>query len=401
MDHLVTRTLDAFRIEWQRGDDPNPFIRHRELFHAWHLARRRGLTDEAYVDLVRQLDAAIARVDGRGFRTTPFGTQAALGQRLGLEVRVKDETGNVSGSHKARHLMAILLYLHVVERRERPPLAIASCGNAALAAAVLARAVDRRLQVFVPTDAAPAVLERLHRLGAEVAVCPRQGGVTGDPCVHRFHEALAAGALPFCCQGTENGLTIEGGETLAYEMTAQLGTAELDHVVLQVGGGAMASAVIQGLRFLHRAGILSQLPRFHAVQTLGAWPLKRAWDRVQEQLRTLGELDVLERATKRRSEFMWPWEETPRSVASGILDDETYDWLAVVKGMLASGGAPVVVDEATLREANALARETTGINVCHTGSAGLAGVLRLRRDGVIGEGARVAVIFSGVERREA
>jgi threonine synthase len=159
--------------------------------------------------------------------------------------------------------------------------------------------------------------------------------------------------------------------------------------------------VIQGLRFLHRAGILSQLPRFHAVQTLGAWPLKRAWDRVQEQLRTLGELDVLERATKRRSEFMWPWEETPRSVASGILDDETYDWLAVVKGMLASGGAPVVVDEATLREANALARETTGINVCHTGSAGLAGVLRLRRDGVIGEGARVAVIFSGVERREA
>ena len=31
-------------------------------------------------------------------------------------VRVKDETGNVSGSHKARHLMGILIYLEVLER---------------------------------------------------------------------------------------------------------------------------------------------------------------------------------------------------------------------------------------------------------------------------------------------
>jgi len=31
---------------------------------------------------------------------------------------------------------------------------------------------------------------------------------------------------------------------------------------------------------------------------------------------------------------MWPWEETPRSVAHGILDDETYDWLAIVKGIM-------------------------------------------------------------------
>jgi len=42
-------------------------------------------------------------------------------------------------------------------------------------------------------------------------------------------------------------------------------------------------------------------------------------------------------------------------------DDETYDWLAVVKGLLASRGSALVVDEASLREANALACETTGI----------------------------------------
>jgi hypothetical protein len=36
--------------------------------------------------------------------------------------------------------------------------------------------------------------------------------------------------------------------------------------------------------------------------------------------------------------------------------------------------------------------------VCHTGSAGLAGLMQLRREGVIKPGERVAVIFSGVQR---
>ena len=401
-DHVVTRKLNSLRVELARGDDPNPFIRYRELLHSWHLARRRGLSDAAYVALVRELDVAVARVDGRAFRTTPFGRQNALSDRLGFGptggVWVKDETGNVSGSHKARHLMGILLYLQVVERGERPGLAIASCGNAALAAAVLARAANRPLQVFVPLDADAVVLDRLGTLGAQIESCPRQPDTPGDQGLHRFHEAVAGGALPFCCQGTENGLTIEGGETLGHELIAALGGTELDHVVVQVGGGALASSVIQSLRFAYRAGALSRLPRFHTVQTRGAWPLKRAWDRLLEQMKTMGELELLERATKHRSEFMGPWEEAPRSVARGILDDETYDWLAIVKGMLASNGLPVVVDEDTLREANAVARATTPIKVCHTGSAGLAGLLQLQRDGVVKPGDKAAVIFSGVER---
>ena len=66
--------------------------------------------------------------------------------------------------------------------------------------------------------------------------------------------------------------------------------------------------------------------------------------------------------------------------------------------MAATGGTTVVADEETLREANRLARETTGIVVSHTGSAGLAGLLQLRRDGVVAAGARVGVLFSGVIR---
>jgi threonine synthase len=146
------------------------------------------------------------------------------------------------------------------------------------------------------------------------------------------------------------------------------------------------------------------MPRIDTVQTAGAWPLKRAFDAVG----TRGEAEgALRFASHHRSAFMWPWEEEPRSVAHGILDDETYDWLAVVEGMRRTGGRPLVVDEETLERANALSRETTGIDVDHTGSAGLAGLLALRDAHEIGDDERIAVLFTGVvrtapmERRES
>jgi threonine synthase len=95
---------------------------------------------------------------------------------------------------------------------------------------------------------------------------------------------------------------------------------------------------------------------------------------------------------------MWPWEHEPHSIAHGILDDETYDWLAVVEAMLETGGTTVVVDEDTLAEANALARETTGIDVDPTGSSGLAGLLDLNAAGDVDPDERVAVLFTGVTR---
>jgi len=403
VDHVLEHRLAADAVLDARdaaaADGVNPFLRFRQGLYAWHAARSRGISDAAFVGLVQRLDDGIAAVDGRGFRDTPYLRAAALGAQLGLELWVKDETGNVAGSHKARHLMGILLHLAVAEPAGRAPLAIASCGNAALAAAVLARAAGRALQVFVPAEAEPAVLERLHALGAGVQRCARQADERGDPCLHRFHAALAAGALPFCCQGHENGLTIDGGQTLMLEMLAGAAPPP-QHLVLQVGGGALASACVQaGARAL-AAGWIGQMPHVHLVQTQGVAPLQRAWRRVQERARQqTGGLDAaLRHAAAHRSAYMWPWQPVRPSVAAGILDDETYDWHAALRGVAATHGSTVLVDEATLVQAQRLAQQHTGIAVSATGSAGLAGVLQLQRDGVIAAGARVAVLFSGMQR---
>ncbi len=375
-------------------DDPDPFVAYAPFMLWWELAAAHGMPESDRLELVRDLDRAVAAIDGHGFRVTPFGRSAALSAALGFTDRggvwVKDETGNVSGSHKARHLMSTMLHLLVVERLGiaprpgRPRLAIASCGNAALGAAVVARAAQWPLQVFVPPQADPWVVGRLRALDAEVVFCPRRpGDPPGDPCVHRFRSAVDGGDLPFSVQGPENTYALDGGRTVGWELHDGAATG-IDRVFVQVGGGALATGVAQGLEEV-AAGW-----RLHAVQAAGCAPLARAWDR----MRALG-LGP-QAAAARWDDCMWAWEREPTSVATGILDDETYDWLGVVEGMARTGGWPVVVDEHQLLEANRLVREVAGIDADHTGSAALAGLLALRPR--IGDDERVAVLVTGARR---
>jgi threonine synthase len=440
VDHVLRRELVVAQAREEDGwrdifldPEPNPFVRYRRLFHSCGIAMDRGMSETELVGMLRALDDAIESVAGTGFRETPFVAYDALNRAIGRtsgRVLVKDETGNVSGSHKARHLTGIMIWLEMARRtgltgddvRQRP-LAIASCGNAALAAAVVAKAAGWPIDVFVPPDAHPGVTAQLDRLGASMTVCTRELGVAGDPCIHGFHADLMRGALPFSVQGNENGLTLEGGLTLGYEIASALlrEKAGLDRIFIQVGGGALASSCAQALRECVGLGILARMPKVHAVQTSGGYPLRRAWELIVRQaLEGVAPLEpesdeqlaerlamrgmkearrkALRHAATHRSEFMWPWESTPQSAAHGILDDETYDWVGVVEAMLETGGYPVVASERKIREANEIGKRTTGIPVDHTGTAGLAGLLHLVSRGVIGDDESVAVLFTGRER---
>jgi threonine synthase len=379
----------------------NPFLGFRRYL-AWDMfAAASGFDDAAREALVVELDGHVAAVAGTGFVTTPFARADALSDHLGFTVDggvwVKDETHNVAGSHKARHLFGILLHLVTAERTgratwtdasSRPPLAIASCGNAALAASTLAAAVDWPIRVFVPPSANPVVRRRLGELGADVVECPRLASdPPGDPCVHRFREAVAAGAVPFGVQGPENAWCLDGGRTIGWEMARHLEERvegpPIDRLFVQVGGGALAACLAAGFRM---SGIT---PKLHPVQTDSCAPLARAWQRV-------GAFGGARAAAAHWEACMWPWEHVGESAADGILDDETYDWIPVLGAVDDSHGEPVVVDERHVLEANELARSLTGIDVSHTGSAGLAGLLATRAS--VAHDDRVAVVLSGIRR---
>ena len=353
-------------------DDPNPLVRYGPRLGWWSFARANGLSDEACAALTRRV--------ADGFVTTPFDRSAALSDEIGADVWVKDETGQVAGSQKGRHLASILLHLLAAEELAltsgRPPLAIASCGNAAMAAATLAHRVGWPIDVYVPSWMDPAFGRRLDELGARTHVCDRGAGdLAGDPAMLRFREAVADGAVPFSVQGPENAFCLDGGRTIGWEIADQAAAAgiSLDRAVVQVGGGAFAASVGSGL---------GPDVRLDTVQAAGCAPLAAAVRRAAE----------FADPAQHWTEIMRPWSD-PSSAADGILDDETYDWLADLDVMRRSGGGAIVATEAEIVRAHELAT-AAGFAVSVTGAAGLAGLLHVRDE--LDPGACVVVIMSGV-----
>lgn len=272
-------------------------------------------------------------------------------------------------------------------------LAVASCGNAGLAAATIAAAVNWPIDVCIPPDASPAIVEKLQQLNANILVCSRDAASVStsfgevslagaaDPCVALFLNLVKDhGSIPFSVQGSECGLAAEGGQTLAWEIleAAQRQGQELDfeRVFAQVGGGAMGAGLAQGFARVLSGEVgevveglkMDKAPEFMYVQVEGNAPLHRAYDKMKKENcnPTVAKL--------RKREFMFAWE-NPASIASGILDDETYDWVQLVEAMHRNGGDVVLVNDDAVIKAKEVAEQTFKVHACHTGSAGLAGLM--------------------------
>ena len=88
----------------------------------------------------------------------------------------------------------------------------------------------------------------------------------------------------------------------------------------------------------------------------------------------------------------------PKSVAKAMLDDETYDWRALVRAMFETGGRPLVVSEEQLVHAQARAQAVTDLPISATGAAGLAGLYQLKAEGALSAETSAAVLFTGTDR---
>lgn len=359
--------------------ESNPFLRYRDRLDSYLPVRTGDMSDQQWVDIVSGLDASVDAVEGHGFVETPVVEASRLAHAAGLDVDlwIKAEPNNVGGSHKARHLMGVAIHMLVDEALGAPVaerLAIASCGNAAMGAGVIAAAMKRPLDVYVPTWADSTVVSRLTDLGSTVNHSERREGEAGDPAYLRFREAVESGARAFSVQGTDTPTTFDGGRTLGWELADQLD--DIDSMYIQVGGGALATSVSMAVPDA----------RLHPVQAEGCAPLRRAWDLLSPAF----DFDAAEADP---DSYMWPWD-NPQSFATGILDDITYDWLPLLKRTRSSGGEPIVASEELVLRSYDLAHAHTEIDVCSTGSAGLAGLLTAPP----GRRERVVLLFTGIDR---
>jgi threonine dehydratase len=159
-------------------------------------------------------------------------------------VTLKLEYLQCAGSFKARGAFANLLL------RDVPPAGVvaASGGNHGVAVAYAAHRRGVPARIFVPTVSAPAKIERIRRLGAELAV-------TGE----RYADALAAAQAWAQSSGAmsvhafDQRETLLGQGTVALELAGQapemgpemgpeIGRA-LDTVLVPVGGGGLIGGI--------------------------------------------------------------------------------------------------------------------------------------------------------------
>ena len=160
-----------------------------------------------------------------------------ISMRPDVRVTLKLELLQHSGTFKARGALHFMLTNRIAEAG----VAAASGGNHGAAVAWAAARLGHRATIFVPTVSAPAKVDRLRQLGAEViqigqvyaealAACEKHVEATGATGVHAYEDpAVMAGA------GT-TGLEFEA------QVAAQ-GLPRLDHILVACGGGGLAGGI--------------------------------------------------------------------------------------------------------------------------------------------------------------
>lgn len=184
------------------------------------------------------VERAQARIAGR-VRRTPLSESAALSRLSGVEVWLKLENLQFTGSFKERGAASRLLALSEAERARG--VITASAGNHAQALALHASRLGVAATVVMP-EATPLVkVQATQSHGAHVIL---HGGGYDEAAERAAELARESGAVyvhPF------DDLEVMAGQgTIALELLEQL--PELDAVIVPVGGGGLVAGIATVLR---------------------------------------------------------------------------------------------------------------------------------------------------------
>ena len=176
---------------------------------------------------------AQTRVAG-GVRVTPCAPSACLGDLAGMEIIVKHDYLQATGSFKERGARNALASL-TASQRARGVIA-ASAGNHALGLAWHGRELGIPVTVVMPRNAPRVKAGRCHTLGAHVVL---HGDTYEDASSHA--HALAAKQDLAYVHPFDDLAVIAGQGTLALE--ALLAEPDVDAFVVPVGGGGLLAGV--------------------------------------------------------------------------------------------------------------------------------------------------------------
>ncbi len=287
---------------------------------------------------------------------TPLIHMPKLSEKLGVELYVKTEGTNPTGSFKDRGMV-----MAVAKAKEdgSDTIICASTGNTSAAAAAYAARANMKCIILIPDGKiAFGKLAQAVMYGAEIYA------IKGN-----FDHALTmvrniSEKLPITLVNSVNPYRIEGQKTGAFEICEQLGSAP-DVLCIPVGNAGNITAYWKGFKEYNEAK-QTGLPKIHGFEAEGSAAIVRG-----EPI------------------------ENPETVATAIRIGNPASWKFAVEAEKESNGKiDYVTDEEILEAYQLIAREE-GVFAEPGSAASIAGLIKHRKAGLIAEGSKVVAILTG------
>ena len=297
---------------------------------------------------------------------TPFCRCDKLGKELGIDLYVKVEGSNPTGSFKDRGMTigmtkAMMLGVDTV--------GCASTGNTSASLAAYAARAGLRCAVFLPEGkVALGKLAQAMFHGAEVF------SINGN-----FDEALEAMTQlamekHLYLLNSINPFRLEGQKTIGYEIVRDLGWESPDRVVLPVGNAGNISAIWKGVTEFYNAGFMKDLPMMTGIQAEGACPIANAF-----RDKTMDMTPVA----------------NPETIATAIRIGAPVSSIKALRAIYDSNGLAETVTDEEILDAQKLLARTEGIGVEPASAASIAGLKKLVEQGDVDKGERVVCVVTG------
>ncbi|MFC4436290.1 MULTISPECIES: threonine synthase [Natrialbaceae] len=302
---------------------------------------------------------------------TPLYEVPRLEDEIGLEaLRIKHEGMNPTGSFKDR---GMTVGVAVARELGVDRLACASTGNTSAALAAYGSRGGMETLVLLPAGkVAAGKIAQASLHGARILE------VDGnfDACLDIVQELAGQGEAYLL--NSLNPFRLEGQKTIGLEILEGFRAdydAVPDRIVLPVGNAGNTAALYKAFRELVQAGELDrdEVPKLTGVQAEGAAPMVEAIENGADEVRRWD--DVETRAT-------------------AIRIGNPVNAPKALPGVRETGGTAIAVSDEEITEAQRdLAGE--GIGVEPASAASVAGLRKLRTEGIVASSERVACLTTG------
>jgi threonine synthase len=302
---------------------------------------------------------------------TPLHRVPRIEEAVGVDaLRIKHEGMNPTGSFKDR---GMTVGVRVAEELGVGALACASTGNTSAALAAYGGRGGMETLVLLPEGkVAAGKIAQASLHGARILE------VDGnfDACLDIVQELAARGEAYLL--NSLNPFRLEGQKTIGFEILEEFRDdyGEFpDRIVLPVGNAGNTSALYKAFRELVQSGALEvdEVPKLTGVQAEGAAPMVEAIEEGNDEVRR--------------------WEEV-ETRATAIRIGNPVNAPKAIPGIRNTGGTAVAVSDDEITDAQRdLAEE--GVGVEPASAASLAGLRKLRREGVVEDDEQVVCLTTG------